>query len=167
MDRLGVTKEKALPFIFSVALTAAFFVDTNFLHGYLLTGMWLFIAIALALIATAIMLLAAYAVTKAFVQAGAALSLLILLAQSYCGLPTHTADGALASLVSIVLLYIFFEFGSSLQETCKAFLKRLGEDRRSWQGKVVIGVFLLYALFFGWAIYSVTSPIIFSLCVYK
>ena len=111
-------------------------------------------------------------VLKSLFVLGAELSLVVFLAQSYCGPGidrTVQGDSALMSLLVLSLTYISYRFLKEVFEK----LKNQAEQFRAVDGKwskEAIFMFLLLFLFVGlfmYMLYLVISPIILGLCVYR
>lgn len=166
-DKLGVKREKIIPFVLAVGLTLTFFLDSQFLDNRMLLVMWIVLGILIVFILTAIMIAAGFTVLKSLFLLSAEISLLIFLAQAYCDVGTTTGHDALRSLIFIGLAYIGYEFFKSLQKALKERLESIPEKRWSWEKFLTVVLFLFFAGTFVWAIYQVSSPVILDLCIYK
>lgn len=167
--RFELNREKIIAAVFAVGMSILAMLDHSYFHNVLLTGLWLVVAVLISVVLLVIMLVAGFAVFRAVVKASAGFTILIFLAQTYCGLPSATPEGiqALTFLWGASFLYILFEFAKEFQEACKENLKKLGEDRKRWEGKLTIGLFLLFAVVYIVALYQVLNPILHDLCIYK
>ncbi len=169
-ERIGFDKEKVLSLAFAIIFTAVVFLDSNYLNHMVLTGTWLFIGAFLSVVILAIMLVAGFAVYKAALHASVGFGVMIFLVQTYCDLETRTPQGmqALAFLWGMGLIYIVFEFGNKLQNAYKEHTKKIkGGEKKSWEARVLVGVYLLFVIMYLSMISQVLSPIIFDLCIYK
>jgi hypothetical protein len=155
--------------LISVAFTAVFFLDSNFLDHQLLTGIWLVVAVLFGIIILFTMLLAGFAVLKALVHAGAGLTVLMFLGQTYCELEAQSPSGigALTLILGVGLLYISYQFTTTLLDELKKYHARLGDDKKKSHGIFMTGAVLVFTAIFLWAIFQVISPIVMDLCVYK
>lgn len=125
--------------------------------------------ITLSILSLITWFMAGVAVFRSLFLVGASLSLLIFLAQSYCGVSgtVQSANDALKSLLGFGLLYIGFLFLGSLYKELNQSLRHL-ED--VYNGKKPWVIVILLALFIGlfmWQLYQVINPIISNLCIYK
>lgn len=125
--------------------------------------------------------LAALAVFRALMVVGAGLSLILFIAQSYCGLDVseRMADDSLRSLIGISILFIGVIFVVHLRrelfgdpEAKREFDKVgvLKSLRDANDGKNSILILVLYASFMGLILgqlFEVLSPIFNNLCIYK
>lgn len=169
-ERIGLSKEKILSLTFAVIFTAVVFLDSNYLNHMVLTGTWLFIGAFLSVVILAIMLVAGFAVYKAVLHASVGFGVMIFLVQTYCDLETRTPEGmqALTFLWGMGLIYIVFEFGNKLQEAYREHVKKIKDgEKKSWEARALVGVYLLFVIIYISMISQVLSPIIFDLCIYK
>ena len=145
------------------------FIGANFFKTYFYGATYVVFWILTAILVLLTWAMAGQAVIKSLFCVGAGLSLMILLAQSYCAVPaiSRTADNALKSLLIFSIIFIAVEFARSLYKEMKIGADKLKEiNDQKWPWMVMI----LYAVFIGafiWQIDAVASPIIFNLCIYK
>ncbi len=160
---------KIIPAFFALSLTATIFFDSTYLNGVVLTSMWVFIGVLLLVIFAGVMLFAGFTIMKALVHAGTSVALIVLLAESYCNLDVKTQAGldALTWLLMIGSLYVFYEFGTKFFEACGKYSKRLGDDKKTFNGVFMITLFIFWVLMFGVALYQVVTPVVSDLCVNK
>lgn len=166
--RFPVTKENIVSTVFAVLVAAGGLLHHFHLSDLALKGVWILSALMIGLVLVAIMLVAGFAVFRAVVKASAGFTILIFLAETYCGLESVTPEGiqALTFLWGVSLLYILFEFAREFQKVCKEHLDTLGEDKRTWQGRLTITIFILFAAGYIAALYQVLNPIIHTLCIF-
>jgi hypothetical protein len=164
-----VSWQKVFAAIFAVTFTAVIFFDATYWNNMLFTSMWLFIGVLSATILAGVMLFAGFTIMKALVHAAASIALIVLLAESYCDLEVQTQAGldTLKFLLLVGSLYVFYEFWTKFSEACKEYWEKLGDDKRSFNGVLMIVLFVFSVLMFGVALYQVTSPVVGGLCINK
>lgn len=167
--RLIPKKGNVIPLIISLSITLFFFLGFHFLGNYFPGILWIIIAVIFGLLMLFIMTVAGFAVIKSLFFVAAELSLLIFLAQSYCGLPNHSiaGDTALKSLLALGILYIIIKFFSCLLEALNGNYKKVESKRWSSEKVIVISLYLIFTVMVIWQIYRVVGPIVLNLCVYK
>lgn len=125
--------------------------------------------------------LAALAVFRSLMVIGAGLSLILFIAQSYCGLDItqRVADDSLKSLIGISLIFIGVTFGVRLYRelfgdpNAKREFDKVGalqSFRDANKGKDSYLILVLYASFMGLILgqlFEVLYPIFNNLCVYQ
>lgn len=169
INRLIPKKENIRPLFVSIAGALFFFLGFYFLGNYFTEIMWIVVLALLGILLSIIMWIAGFAVLKSLATVGAELSLLIFLAQSYCGVPNRLTqnDAALKSLIIFSIIFIIFAFGRSLYTTLKDDYKTIRKERWSKEKIGVVTLFLIFTGLLIWEIYLVVSPIIYNLCIYK
>lgn len=167
-EKTGFKPEDIFAFIFSIAITIFFFIDTTYLHNHAVIALWIFIAILVTLFISWLFMKAVATVLSSLFLLSAEISLLVFLAQSYCDVvkvPSQS-DNALRSLVGFGIFYIAYKFFQYLGKALKARLSDLPEKKM--KGKfLIIGLFLIFTGSFVWTVFQVANPIILNLCVYK
>jgi len=165
---LKFRKENIFAAIFTISVPVLVLLDKSYFRGHLLQDVWLLLAAVIAMLLIIVMLIAGFAVFRSIVKASAGFTILIFLAQTYCSLESQTPEGvqALTLLWSTGSLYILFEFAKEFQEACKENLSKLGDDKKRWEGKLMIALFILFAVVYMVVLYKVLNPIIQSLCIY-
>lgn len=140
----------------------------------------IFSVLGLTLITLFTWSLAALAVFRALMVVGAGLSLILFIAQSYCGLDVseRIADDSLRSLIGISILFIGIIFVVRLRRElfgdpeAKREFDKIGvlkSLRDANDGKDSILILVLYASFMGLILgqlFQVLYPIFNNLCVY-
>jgi len=164
-----IKKENIIPLIFSIVISSVCFLGYSLLGDRLNNSIWIITGVMLVVLVYLIMFIAGFAVMKALFFVAAELSLLVFLAQSYCGVKFRPAgsDEALKSLLIIGLVYIFYSFLRSLLDICKKNYQSVKDEKWSSQKIFSVALFLFFAGVFVWQIYLVINPIIVNLCVYK
>jgi hypothetical protein len=164
---MKLSRENAIAAVFALGMTLLGALDHSYLNDTFLKGVWFIAGVLLLVILVAIMLVAGFSVFRSVVKASVGFTILIFLAQTYCGLPTTTTSGmqSLAFLWSTGMLYIFYQFAKEFQVVCSEHLLRLGEDKRKWEGIFTIVVFILFVALYVAALYQVLNPIINNLCI--
>lgn len=160
---------KAIRPVVAAGITAAL------LLGYLLLGsrfteaMWIITAVMMAIVLSVVMVLAGFAVLKSLSLVAAELSLLIFLAQSYCGVPGRSPEGdeALKALLVIGLLYTVVQFSHALAASLKQRYTTVRGERWSREKIVAVASYLIFTALFIRVIYLVMSPIVMNLCVFR
>lgn len=162
-------KKKVIALIVFVIFALVPIIDSSFLHGQLLSILWIFDIVTIALLLSVIFILAAFAIMKSLVEVAVGLSLLIFLSQSYCAVPNHalTSDNALKSLLGVGLIYISCYFLWSLGKSMIKNFNKIKENTWSWKKILFIALFLSFTLLLVWDIYQIVQPIISNLCIYK
>jgi hypothetical protein len=169
LQKFHIEKENIYPFSIAIIISAIFFIGLHYLGDYFFTTMWLIIAVILAILMLEIMRRAGFAVLKSLFEVSAGLSLLILLAQTYCTSSIQQADSsnALKSLFTFGLIYSVFLFFGHLRKELKENYKKVEKEKWRKEKIITVTLFLIFIGLFLWEIYLVMKPIIFSLCVYK
>jgi hypothetical protein len=166
----NIKKEDLKRFAIFIGVVIFTFAVASFLKQHLLIGL-IGLVIELACLAIVAWAMAGYVVMKTFFWVGASLSLLIYIAETYCGLPINfrTGDDALKSLLIVGLSYITISFIYNLYKEITNRLKALKEIKGINKNLISWLILIFFALFVGifvWQIYQVISPIILNLCVY-
>ncbi|MDD5569017.1 MAG: hypothetical protein PHG23_01205 [Candidatus Pacebacteria bacterium] len=168
-DKLIPKRKNIRPIVVFIFILMLLFVGYHFLGNYFVGAIWIVNAILLGVLLLIIMILAGFAVLKSLFLVAAEFSLLMLLAQSYCGVSNRSisSDDALKILLAVGILYIVFTFFHSLYKEIKKFYKK--DERGSWlKEKIGTGIlFLFFAAILIWQIYLVVYPIIQNLCISK
>lgn len=153
---------------FLVISTLVFFGTKYFSVNLSSFGIVVFV-IVLSILSLITWFMAGVAVFRSLFLVGASLTLLIFLAQSYCGVPntTQSASDALKSLFGFGLLYIGFIFLRSLYNELSKSLKHLEDVYNGKKPWIIVVLFASFTGLFMWQLYQVISPIIFNLCIYK
>jgi len=174
LKRLGIKKENLIPFIvFLVLIFSAFIVAKIF--NFNLTGVLLvYFLILFSIFCIAVWFWAGITFFRSLIVSSVSLSLVILLAKTYCDLPIafHSANDALKSLFGFGLVYSTLLFIGSLKKELlgdkekKGSLQNLEE---MYGGKKPWLILFFYALFIGfflWQLYQIIASIIRGLCIY-
>lgn len=168
-EKTGFKPEDIFAFIFSVAITTFFFIDTTYLHNHAGIVLWIFIAFIVTMFISWLFMKAVATVLSSLFLLSAEISLLVFLAQSYCDvvkIPSQ-GDNALRSLVGFGIFYIAYKFFQYLAHALKVRLASFPEKKWT-KGKVfIVGLFLIFTGSFVWTVFQVANPIILNLCVYK
>lgn len=167
----GITSnnKKLIQFGFFLALaTFAFMGMTFFKEEFQTIGLTILI-IELIIITIVLSAFAGHAVIKSLFLVGASLSLVIFLAQSYCGAPNLTQSGnnALQTLLAFSIIYISFDFFKSLYKEVTGYTKKMKEANDGKNPWILLVPFAFFVGIFLWQLYQVMSPILSSLCIYK
>ena len=181
IHRLRTDKRFAL--LFTLYLVTAIGVSFAFTHWeeQIRTFALIFSVLGLTLITLFTWSLAALAVFRSLMVIGAGLSLILFIAQSYCGLDIadRVADDSLRSLIGITVLFIGVTFVARLYRelfgdpNAKREFDKLGAlkvFRDANKGKDSILLLVLYASFMGLILgqlFQVLYPIFNNLCVYQ
>lgn len=157
-------------FLFSAAIALIIFICHFIFGNYFVGAVWILVGVLLTIIILIVMLWAGFAVMEALFYIAAKLSLLILLAHSYCGLPLSqrslTSNEALKNLLVIGFLYIIFDFLKSLWTGLKKSYLNFKESKPSFLNKVLtIAVFFIFVIWFIYEVILIINPIISNLCV--
>jgi hypothetical protein len=160
--------KKSLPFIV-IGISLLYVIVLAVTNATLVGTLWIVLGILLAALMAVIALIAGMAVIKALFVVAAELSLLIFLAQAYCGVPNRLAqsDLALKSLFTVGILYIGFIFLQSLWEILKARYTRVHGDGWRYERTITTVAYIFFVALFLWQLYLVVYPIVTNLCVYK
>lgn len=162
-------KKTTIAVIVSAAAAIVIFAVTYISSISLLGAAWIVVSTILTIAIALVAVLAGFVVVKALFLIAAELSLLIFLAESYCGTPLRSAagDDALRTLIFIGLIYIAFAFVQALYEAIKGHFKKIDKDMWNVRRVVTTAVFLTFTVIFLVEIYLVVQPIIAGLCVYR
>ncbi len=162
-EKIRFNKDKVVPLIFAVTLTVIGFQDTQ---GQIIM---FFGFVIFSLIFLLFSIYAGMDVMKALFFVGAEISLLIFIAQSYCGVKVRVTEGneALKSIMILGSMYILFRFFNQLYKTFKENLADLPKNLVSWEKLVVYSLYIFFTVFFVWALYLIVYPIVTDLCIYK
>ncbi len=168
-NRLHIRKDRILPFLFAVSLTIVFFLDSTYFNNRALYVLAILALLALATVVSIIAIQAGFTILKSLFLLSAELSLLFLLAQSYCDATSvaSAGDNALRTLVGLGIAYISYRFYVELKEALKKKLESLPQKGWPKEKVIVVLIFLFYAFVFIYGIYQVVSPIVLDLCVFK
>lgn len=181
INGIRTDKRFALLFIlYLIGVICAFFAFINW-GEQIRTIALVFSAIGLALLTMFTWSLAALAVFRSLMVIGAGLSLILFIAQSYCGLDVteRLADDSLRSLIGISILFIGVIFIVRLYrelfgdpEGKREFDKvgTLKSLRDANEGKDSFIILVLYASFMGLILgqlFKVLYPIFDNLCIYQ
>lgn len=169
IDKLGFKRENVIPFLLAVPLAILFLLDQNYFDNHLLLLMWVVIGVALSVVVAWIFMLAGFTVMRAFFLLNAEISLMIFLAQAYCGVQIETSpnDDALRILVFLATIYIGYEFFKALRKALESRLDSIPEKKWSWEKFTVVTLFLFFTSAFLFSIYQVAEPIVSNICVYR
>ncbi len=169
IEESGFKKESIIPFVLSVGLTLAFFLDITYFDNRMLVAMWIGIGIVFSALVAWLFLKAGFTVLRSLFLLSAEISLLIFLAQAYCGVQiiASPSDNALRSLVVLGCVYIGYEFFKSLKTALRNRLDNFPEKHWSKEKMLVVGLFFIFTCSFVWAIYQVSNPVIADICVFK
>lgn len=180
INRIRTDKRFALLFtLYLVTALGASYAFTQW-EEQIRTFALIFSVLGLALITLFTWSLAALAVFRSLMVVGAGLSLILFIAQSYCGLDIteRVADDSLRSLIGITVLFIGVTFVTRLHRelfgdsNAKREFDKLGAIRvfrDANKGKDSILLLMLYASFMGLILgqlFQVLYPIFNNLCVY-
>jgi len=166
--RLGIKKEKQIPFLFFLGIIALVFIGAK-VFDFNLNGVALvFFLIVFSILCLIAWFMAGVAVFRSVAVASVVVSVIIFLAQSYCELPlsSHTADDALKGLFGFGLLYAGFLFIKSLHKELTGGLKtfeKIYAGKKPW---ILVVLFAAFIGLFVWQLYQVITPIIYNLCIY-
>ena len=164
--------ENFIPFIATLALMiAASVASVVFWHKDFFTFLLGVDLISFALLALALMTVVGIAGMKALVEISAGLSLIVFLAESYCGqgiVRTANSDLALKLLIAIALVYLVFNFFRVFIQGITGYFDTLTEEKHRILLKWVSTIFFLciVGVFLG-TLYEVMRPIILGLCIYQ
>lgn len=169
LEKLHIKRDKVLPFTFAVGLTLLAFLDSAYFHN---TGIFILAILVLIIIIgliTAIYISAGFTVLKSLFLLSAEISLLIFLAQSYCGVKivSTSSDYALQGLILLGIMYILYEFFKSLRQSLINRLKKVPQSKWSFEKVTIVSLFLVSTVAVIFVIYQVTNPIILDLCVFN
>lgn len=166
-EKIEGENNDVFPIILSVVITSLILIDNTYFHNYLLILLWTFTLIVFIIAIWYISLKASFTVLRAFFFLSAELSLMIFLAQSYCGTPNRIADNELKIFVGVSIFYICYEFFKKLKEALKVRLDSVPKKTEGRDKIIVITMFLFFLIIFINVIYRIISPIILDLCIYK
>ena len=168
-EKTGFDKKKVIAFIFSVILVLFLNFDLKYLHGSFTILLYILGALLVTLLIAYAMLKAGFTVIRSLCLVGAEVSLIIFLAQSYCGVvkDASPSDKSLVAFLSMSGIYIAYEFLKHLFSALENRLKNMPSKLVTWEKVLVIFFFLLFTTAFLSMIYQVIHPIISDLCVYK
>jgi len=160
--------KKSLPFI-AIGTSLLYIVVLFVTNATLIGSLWIVLGILLTILMAIVAVIAGMAVIKALFVVAAELSLLIFLAQAYCGVPIRMPqnDAALKSLFTVGILYIGFIFLQSLWEILKGHYNRVHGEGFRFERVVTTLAYVVFVGLFLWQLYLVVSPIVINLCVYK
>lgn len=160
--------KKSLPFI-AVGISLLYVIVLVVTNATLVGTLWIVLGLLLTALMAVIAVIAGMAVIKALFVVAAELSLLIFLAQAYCGVPARLPqnDLALKSLFTVGILYIGFIFLQSLWEILKARYQRVHGEGWRYERTITTIAYVGFVGLFLWQLYLVVSPIVIGLCVYK
>ncbi|HEY5221011.1 MAG TPA: hypothetical protein VIJ29_02600 [Candidatus Paceibacterota bacterium] len=162
-------KKTTIAVIVSAVAAAVIFAVTYISSISLLGAAWIVVSGILTIAIALIAVLAGFVVVKSLFLIAAEISLLIFLAESYCGTTLRSAagDDALRTLVALGLIYIAYAFVQSLYEAIKGRFKKIEKSMWNVRRVVTTAVFLTFTIIFLVEIYLVVQPIIAGLCVYR
>ncbi len=166
--KLLLRKENILPAAFSLVITGLFFLGYRYFGSHFLAALGITEGVVLIALLAIIMFMAGFVVLRALFFVAAEISLLIFLAQSYCGVP-HTTSGnqALKSLLFLGFAYILVAFFRKFHEIIKQKYPVIAKERWSKEKLIFVTLFLIFSILLLWQIYLVVNPIVMDLCVYK
>ncbi|MFM2357450.1 MAG: hypothetical protein RJA61_187 [Candidatus Parcubacteria bacterium] len=169
IDKLGFKRENVVPFLLAVPVAILFLLDQNYFDNHLLLLMWIVIGVAASVVIAWIFMLAGFTVLRALFLLNAEISLMIFLAQAYCGVQAvaSPSDDALRTLIFLGVVYIGYEFFKALKKALEVRLDSIPEKKWSWEKVMVVSLFALFTLAFLYSIYQVTEPIVSNMCVYQ
>jgi hypothetical protein len=173
LSHLDVTRKNIVPFVIFLVIVLITFIGTG-LSSAIAPATFTLVFSVLCMF---VWFLAGIAVFRALMVAGISFSIVVFLAQTYCGLPviSQTADESLKILVAFGLIYSFFLFIHTLYKELKGDSKfgergglKLLED--IYDGKQPWLILVLYAVFIGlflFQLYQVFEPIVLNFCIYQ
>ncbi|HVM76552.1 MAG TPA: hypothetical protein VMU07_00090 [Candidatus Paceibacterota bacterium] len=160
--------KKSLPFI-AIGTSLLYVLVLWATNATLIGSLWIVLGLLLAGLMAIIAVIAGMAVIKALFVVAAELSLLIFLAQAYCGVTNRLpeSDEALRSLFTVGLVYIAFIFLQSLWDILKTHYTRVHGEGFRYERAITTAAYIVFVALFLWQLYLVVMPIVFGLCVYK
>lgn len=180
INRVRTDKKFALLFVLYVVTAICASIAFAYWEEQIRIFFTVFSVIGLVFITLFTWSLAALAIFRSLMVIGAGLSLILFIAQSYCGLDIteRVADDSLKSLIGISVIFIGVIFVSRLYRELfgnpktKREFDRIGalqSFRDANDGKDSIIILVLYASFMGLILgqlFQVLYPIFNNLCVY-
>ena len=168
-EMIGFKKESIIAFILSVGITSVAMLDRMYFQNWMLVILYAFLGIIITGFITWVIFKAGFTVVRTLFLLSAEISLLIFLAQAYCGVTPAAAqsDKALVSLMTIGITYIGYEFFKKLIEALRGRLVNMPKKLAPWKKTLVIIFFVFFTFSFAYSLYQVVYPIISNLCVYK
>lgn len=149
-------------------ITASFVYILEILNVNLNALMGNILLVLISVILIFITFIVGRSVVKSLFFVGAEVSLVLFIAQSYCGIGVdHTvqSDSALKFLLGISFIYIIFEFIRCLLKEIGEHTKEMEEANKKknhWLYSLLVYVF---AFLFVYQLYLVINPILQSLCI--
>lgn len=161
--------DKIISGLLAVVITTALAVDVQVSGGILAKALWILAGTLFAVSLSLVLIMAGILVVKALIHVSVGLTLIIFLSQSYCSslLRNDASDDALKALIVLGLFYVTFEFFRLIIGSLMNYKKK-SNFSFSKRGAVVTTIFfLVFLIYFVFAIYLVMNPIIGDLCVYR
>lgn len=169
LPKLSFDKKDIKPFLIFIAVVAVVPLIAHFYGQYLPVIGTSFFFVSLLILVALTWGLAGHAVLKSLFLVGANLSLMVFLAQAYCEVPIvdRTADGALATLVGFAVLYIGYEFITSVFKEVRGRMQLFKEANQQKSPWLFVVFFALFTGLFIVQVGQVILPILHNLCIYK
>lgn len=169
LPRFSFDKKDIKSFLLFIAVVGLVPLIAHFYGQYLPAIGTSFLFVSLLILVALTWGLAGHAVLKSLFLVGANLSLMVFLAQAYCEVPliNRTADEALVTLVGFAVLYIGYEFISSVFKEVRNRMKLFKEVSQQKNPWLIVVFFALFTGLFIVQVAQVILPILHNLCIYK